>query len=311
MKKKNLKKTALVLSVLALLVLCAGCGGINESADSMNDTELLNTGDVVALLNKNGANLAKAADFPIDLSLCRVYDKEPQAYLSSEDGIYYMFYEYGGYGETDKLARERCFYEYPDSSKEFSDFILAGGIIGKNLYVCLWYPELDSWKEMSEEELAVYESVMQKRSNLAEVLKEKAFDKKTAVLTGEGSSWEVKIPVEYIYNQRKNEQGLTETVFLSRSETLVKYLGTEGSPPDVTAVGWSKKNANSTLSTDEGSLLREEAKDGGYYRISLSNSNDFNPELNESIVFKITYGDGETEEITCTFTQVVKETVSL
>lgn len=39
-----------------------------------------------------------------------------------------------------------------------------------------------------------------------------AFNGKEAILTGKGNLWEVKIPINYFYNQRENKNGITETV---------------------------------------------------------------------------------------------------
>ncbi|MGI6731624.1 MAG: hypothetical protein ACOX5F_07005 [Anaerovoracaceae bacterium] len=292
-----MKKFRNAVIILTLLGVLAGC----SKTDNLNNVELLNTSDVVDLLGENGSILTKVTDFPLDLSLCKVFDEEPQPYLSSKTGVYYMFYEYEGYSEVGNLARQGAFYDYPESNKEFSDFVMPV-CTGKNLYVCLWYSERNFLGDtMNEDEKETFDSVMQERSELIGIITEKAFNKKTVTLTGKGDYWEVKMPVKYINNQRKNEKGITETVFYAKGETYLKYLKGEDLP-DVTSMSWSYRSTGSTTVVDEGSILNNEMNDG-FYRASGGIIRDFNPELDNNIIVKITWNNGKTEETTCTISQ--------
>jgi len=299
-----------VVFTLCLSVLCimlTGCEKMKVNvAEDMVNSELLSTDNVIKLLNDNGAGLKKATNFPVDLSLCKVSGKMPQPYISSESGIYYMFYEYGGYGETGNLARESVFYEYPDCAKSFSNYTIPGGIAGKNLYICQWFPELGSWADETKEvDRKTFDTVVKERALIKNILYERAFNKKEVILTGKGEFWEVKIPVEYIYNLRESESGIPERLFVSKSETFLKYLKLENELPDVTSMNWSYSNKESTLTYDkgEGSILNKDAKNG-FYKASSSTITDFNPETDQYIAVTITWGNGETEKITCSISKV-------
>lgn len=295
--------------IIILLVILAialwGCGkphvGTNKN---LNDVELLRTSDVVDLIAENGIFLEKAHS-PVDLSLCKVYDKVPQAYSGNYPGVYYLFYEYDGYSETSDIQRDMFrFTEYPDHDKEFSQFMVPGGIIGKNLYISMWYSEFLSWEDgLNKEELDAFNNIMEERANIVEVLYEKAFNRKETILTGQGNSWEVKIPINYFYNQRENKSGIIETVFHSNGETHLKYLKSDEELPDVTSMSWSYKNSVLSSTVDEGSLLTREVGDG-YYRVSPGLPSEFNPnDPDKNIIVKITWDNGETEEIICTDSQ--------
>jgi hypothetical protein len=280
----------------------SGCEKTKENEPyNLNNSELFSTGQVITLLNENGASLTKAADFPIDLALCKVSGKMPQPYISGDTGIYYMFYIFDGYSETGKLAATARFYEYTDSDRSYSDYIIPGGIAGKNLYICQWSPELGSWAGVKNEiDREALDIALKERTSLSDILYKKAFDQKKVTLTGRGEFWEVRIPVEYIYNLRESEDGIPEQLFVSSNKTFVKYLGPESNVPVVYSMGWSHGSNESTLTYEksEGSILDKEATDG-FHKASSGNIADFNPETEESLIVTITWGSGETEEITC------------
>ncbi len=297
----------LVLCLSVLCIMLIGCEKMKDNiTNNMNNSELLTTDNVIKLLNDNGAGLKKATDFPVDLSLCTVSGKMPQPYISSESGIYYMFYEYDGYGETGDLARESVFFEYPDCAKSFSNYIIPGGIVGKNLYICQWFPEFGSWKDGTNEiDRESFDIVIKEKTLIKNILYEKAFNKKEVTLMGKGELWEVKIPVGYIYNLRESEGGIPERLFISNSETYLKYLKPENELRDVTSLSWSYSSNVSTLTYDkgEGSILNKDAKNG-FYKASSSTITDFNPEMDRYITVTITWGGGETEKITCSIPKV-------
>lgn len=295
----------LVVHVLCVSVLCimlTGCENTEDNiTDTMNNSELLTTDNVIKLLNDNGVRLKKATDFPVDLSLCQISGKMPQPYLSSESGIYYMFYEYDDYDDTGDLARGSVFFEYPDCAESYSDYIIPGGIAGKNLYICQWFAEFGSWKDVTNKvDREAFDTVIKERTLIKNILYEKAFNKKEATLTGKGEFWEVKIPVEYIYNLRKSEGGIPERLFASKGETYLKHFNSENELPDVTSMSWSYSNREKTLTYDkgEGSILNKDAENG-FYKATSSTITDFNPETDNDITVTITWGDGETENITC------------
>ena len=306
MKKKNSRETVLVFVILSLLAMSSGCGSAHVDTDrNLNDVELLRTSNVLDLIGENGIILEKA-DFPVDLSLGKVYDKIPQAYSGSYPGVYYLFYEYDGYSETSDIKRDMFrFNQYPDVDKEFSQFIIPGGIIGKNLYISMWSSEFGSWEDgINEEDLDAFNNIMEERANIIQVLYEKAFNEKEAILTGKGNSWEVKIPINYFYNQRENKSGITETVFQSSGETHLKYLKSNEELPDVTSMSWSYKNSVLSSTIDEGSILKDEVG-GGFYKASPGFPSEYNPaDLDKGIIVKITWGNDETEEIICTASQI-------
>lgn len=304
MGKNIFRKAVFVLLILLLGIMCVGCEegkGIAANSSmvgSLNESELLKTEEVVKLLNLNGVNLSKADDFPIDLSLCKVYGMEPKPYLSSDTGNYYMFYEYDGYGETSELVRHSMFFDCQDCAKEYSDYIFYHSVSGKNLYLCVWCPEMGPWVDGRHIEREVYEPFVQEYSLIAEILYEKTFDPKAAMLTGYGDSWEVVMPVEYIYNLRQAKEDAGKIVQSTKGQTYLKYLGPERETPNVTSISWIKsKNSHASMSTDEGSLLEQETFNG-FYRIS-SNNPGYNPIQNNGVTVTITWGEGETEEIVC------------
>jgi len=299
MGKKIFCKAVFVLFILLLGIMCVGCEKENSlMVGSLNESELLKTEEVVKLLNLNGANLSKVSVFPIDLSLCKVYGLEPKPYLSIETGNYYMFYEYDGYGETSELVRRSVFFDYPDCAKEYSDYIFYHGVSGKNLYLCVWCPELGPWVDGSQIDREVFEPFVKEYTLITEVLYEKTFDPKAAMLTGYGDSWEVVMPVEYIFNRMKAKEEAGKIVHSTNGQTYLKYLGPEKETPNVTSIGWIKsKNNYATMSTDTGSLLENRAVNG-FHRIS-SNNPGFHPAKDEGITVTVTWGDGETEEIDC------------
>ena len=261
-----------------VLAMSSGCGSAHVDTDkNLNDEELLRTSDVIDLIGKNGI-LLKKADFPVDLSLGKAYDKTPQAYSGSYPGVYYLFYEYDGYSQTSDIQRDMFrFIQYPDVDKEFSQFIILGGIIGKNLYISMWSSEFGSWEDgINKEDLDAFNNIMKERANIVQVLYKKAFDEKEATLTGKGNFWEVKIPINYFYNQRENKSGMTETVFHSSGETHLKYLKSNEELPDVTSISWSYKNSVLSSRVDKSSILNHEVGDG-FYRASPGLPSEFNP----------------------------------
>ena len=209
-----------------------------------------------------------------------------------------MFYEYDGYGETSELVRHRVFFDYPDCAKEYSDYIFDRSVSGKNLYLCVWCPELGPWVDGRQIDREVYEPFVREYALIAEILYEKAFDPKAVILTGYGDTWEIVMPVEYIYNLRQAKEDIGKTVFSIEGQTYIKYLGPEKETPNVTSISWIKsKNSRAWMSTDDGSLLEKEAING-FHRIS-SNNPGYNPVQNNGITVTVTWGDGETEEIVC------------
>ena len=309
--RKNRKPITVLMTVLLIMVLCAGCGATKSPADTLNNKVLLHTKDVVALLGENGVALTKAIDFPVDLSSCKVKGATPQAYFDGKTGSYYLFYEYGGYSETSELVQKSRLYNYPGVfddlglAKSFSDALLPG-TAGKNLFVCLWYPEAASrQKGMTGIEGKTYERILSERAKTVEIIDEKAFNQKSVVLTGTGETWEVRMPVEYILNRQETKDDLTKTVFYSNGETELQYR--KGSaPPDVTSLKWSMGNGTeSTQNIDGGSLLTKKEADG-FYRASSSEPSGFDPEEQKSILVTVTWGNGHTEEIICKFIPQVK-----
>ncbi len=300
MGEKIFCKAVLVLFILLLGIMCTGCEEAESlTVGSLNEPELLKTEEVVKLLNMNGASITEATDFPINLSSCKISGKTPQPFISGETGVYYMFYEYEDYSETSELVNTGSFYEYPDCTKEYSDFLFPGSITGKNLYICLWCPELGPWTDGMEIAREVYEPIMEERSRIVDILLEQAFNKKEAMLIGNGDSWEVVMPVEYIYNLSKNKDQAGKIIFLSSAKTFVKYLKSEKEIPKVTSICWFKsKNNNATMSTDEGSLLDREVG-YGFYKASSNDPTRFNPERDKGLTVTITWDNGEKEEIAC------------
>lgn len=299
---KKYRIIVLILVVLTPLFMCEGCG----KQDDFNNVEILSTEKVVELLKENGVMLTRSYNFPIDLSLCKIHGKKPKPYFSRQTGVYYMFYEYDGYFETSILNKQISFYEYPKCDEQFLDSLIpCAGSLGKNLYVCLWYPELDSLADdMNKIQLENYNCIIKEIMKLENILKEKCFDKKVATLTGQGDSWEVKIPINYVYNKRVNEEGITETVFYAMDETFVKYLNSQKELPDVKSFGWKKESELEIRTSEENSLLGEENEDK-YYRVSSHSSCFFfDPEAeSNAIVVTITCRNGETEEIICSIEQ--------
>ena len=302
MGNKLFRTLVLVLCLSLLFVTLTACGKMKDS--NMNNSELLAIDNVIRLLNDNGAGLNKVNDFPVDLSLCTVSGKAPQPYISSESGIYYMFYEYDGYSETGDLVKKGLSFEYPECDKSFSDYIIPGDIAGKNLYICQWFPELGSWTDTNEKDRETLDTVIKERTSIKNILYKKAFNEKVVTLTGIGQFWEVKIPIEYIYNLRESEKGIPEQLFDYSNETFVKYLGTEKEIPAVYSMNWSRDHSELTLTYDkgEGSILKEEDKNG-FYKASSGNITDFNPETDGEITVTITWGNGETEKITCSISK--------
>lgn len=215
-----------------------------------------------------------------------------------------MFYEYDGYSETGDLVKKGFSFEYPDCDTSFSNYIIPGGIAGKNLYICQWFPELGSWTDTNEKDGETLDTVIQERTLIKNILYKKAFDQKVATLMGMGEFWEVKIPVEYVCNLRESENGIPEQLFDSSNKTFVKYLGTEKEIPAVYSMNWSRDHSELTLKYNkgEGSILNEEYKNG-FYKASSGNITDFNPETDGEITVTITWGNGETEKITCSISK--------
>lgn len=280
---------------MTVMISLGGC----QLQNNLNDEELLNINRVVTLLNSNGLSLKSAMDFPIDLSLCKVYDKEPRPFKSTETGVYYMFYGFDGYNETSDLVKEGPFFEYPDCAEEYSKFVLPSGIAGKNIYISLWYPQFYSWTEgMNKEELKDSDALIKEVTKLREILVEQAFHKKTAILFGQSDNWQVAILIEYVYNQLENENGMSKTVFFSRGQTYVKYLKKTEKMPNLMSMKWGYGDRYSRLSVKEGSLATKELWND-FYSISKSDPSSFNPELEKSLIVKITLENGKTETITC------------
>ncbi|WP_027398174.1 hypothetical protein [Anaerovorax odorimutans] len=294
MKKGKLRVVVFLLFV-SMLFTFSGCQS-NEKiimAD-MNKTEILNTEKVVKILNNNGMNLSKDNNFPIDLSLCKVYGKKPQPYLSSQTGAYYIFYEYDGYSETSILAKDAIFYEYPGCSDDFKKNIYPSNIVGKNIYVCLWYPDLDSWSDssMSEEDNERFDLSIQEMIKLRQELNDKVFNKKKAVLTGYGNNWFVKIPVEFIYNQNH----LLDKVFLLNAQILLKPINFEETP-EVKSIKLVKNINDYSLMSTDGNFLRNKNEEG-FYTTFWINETDFDPN-NMELKVTITCEDSKTGEILC------------
>lgn len=293
--------TLLILVFFMLLLICHGCGKQEAFKDiNFNDVELLSARNVVKLLKENDVPLTKVENFPIELSSCKIYDESPQPYLSNKTGVYYMFYEYDGYSESSDLVGKIPFYEYPDCEKEFSNSIIPGSsYIGKNLYICIWYPELNSLTEDSSKiKKEKFEDIIKEMSRVSKFLGEKCFDKRRVTLTGKSDNWDIKIPIDYIYNQRKNKNDINEVVFYSKSETLIKYLNKEKEEPNIKSISWYTTTSKESRCTEQNDSLLARKGEDGFYILSNGLSN-FNPKFESSIIVNIICRNGESEEITC------------
>lgn len=304
MNRKQLKAAAFLVLILAAAMVCAGCDGMKYiSVDSMNETELLETEAVAKLLNGNGANLMGDSDFPVDISLCKIYDTTPNVYFSDSSGLYYLFYEFDDYREADSARYQALTEEgYPEL---FRNSVFSYTLAGKNLCIYLWYPEFRTQPEgVKTIEGEDFRRIEKEILLFKEILQNKAFNKKAGVLTGRGNSWEVVMPVEYIYNVRQAKEEAGKSFSASKGQTYLKYIGEERKLPEVYEIQWQKAHGLTTMFTDEGSLLSERDLYG--FRMISSNAPGFHPLRDESITVTITWGSGETEKIVC----VMKKEIS-
>lgn len=298
MQREHLKTAAIILLIFFALMIGTGCDEMRYiPVDNMNETELLQTEEVAKLLNGNGASLMEASAFPVDLSLCRIYDKTPRAYFSSSTGLYYLFYEFDDYQEADR-AKHLVFTnleEYPD---EFGAALFTYTIAGKNICIYLWYPAFSTPAEgVRSIKPEAYHLIEVEVIRFQETLSTKAFQAKTAILTGSGDSWEVVMPVEYIYNVMQAKEEAGKFYLATKGQTYLKYIGEDSEQPEVHEIRWQKAHGLTTMYTDEGTLLGDHDLYG--FRKISSNAPGFHPIHDESITVTITWGSGETEEIVC------------
>ncbi|MDD3169028.1 MAG: hypothetical protein PHC91_06135 [Eubacteriales bacterium] len=297
MERTFINTVGIIMLLLLLLLTGTGCEAMKYiSADSLNEQELLQAEEAAKLLNVNGASLMEASDFPVDVSLCRVNDKTPRVYSSNKTGLYYLFYAFDDYQEADSARYQILAGD--DDPEMFWNSIFTYTLAGKNLCIYLWYPELgiqsEGCRTMEEEEFRFIEKEI---LLFKEILQNKAFNKKTVVLTGRGDSWEVVMPVEYIYNVRQAKEGAGDFFFDSRGQTYLKYIGDERKLPEVYEIQWKKPHGVTTMSTDEGSLLGEKELYG--FRKVSTNAPGFHPEQGDEITVTINWGRGQSEEIVC------------
>ena len=318
-KKQQIQRAEAIVLILILIAVCTGCQPTNSTEaelahskkiagigniGSMIDEELLTTLDAVNLLNRNGIALSRSLDFPVDLSRCKIYGEEPQPYFSSETGVYYMFYQYEDYSTTTEFQNQMGFYDYPGCAKEFSDYVFPG-CAGKNLAVCIYYPDLINWiNATSEEERKEAEehwrTVYKEGSSVADILNRKVFNQKSLVLIGQSENWEVVVPVSYMLNQMKNKDGNIESQLRVENSTFYKYKKSDGEPPRVSTIRIEYDGSGGSRSWTDGTLLAEKETGYGFYKTDGSGASRFNPQYSDGITITITWGEnGQTEEIQC------------
>ncbi len=298
MKRDHLKTAAFIVLIFIAIMIGTGCDEMRYiPVDNMNETELLQTEEVAKLLNGNGARLMEAPAFPVDLSLCRIYDKTPRAYFSSSTGLYYLFYEFDDYQEAVR-ARHLVFTNLGEYPEEFEAALLTYTLAGKNICIYLWYPAFSTPAEgIRTINSEAYRLIEEEVVRFQETLSIKAFQAKTAILTGSGNSWEIVMPVEYIYNTMQAKEDAGKLFFTSKGQTYLKYIGEDSELPEVHEIRWQKAHGLTTMFTDEGTLLSDHDLYG--FRMISSNAPGFHPIQDESITVTITWGSGETEEIVC------------